>query len=78
MRNTSHTLFLILFFLLSNRLVSQQVFHDAGMWNTLSFKHKINKKTALLFSEEFRLKENYSQINLMYSEIGIEYSFTKK
>ena len=78
MRNTSHTLFLILFFLLSNRLVSQKVFHDAGMWNTLSFKHKINKKTALLFSEEFRLKENYSQINLMYSEIGIEYSFTKK
>lgn len=64
------------FFCTSNSY-SQKVLNDAGMWNTLSFKHKINKKFALLFTEEFRLKENFTQVNLTYSELGIEYSYNK-
>jgi hypothetical protein len=56
----------------------QKVFQDAGMWNTLSFKYKITKKIALVASEEFRLKENYSQVNLLFTELGIEYAFSKK
>ena len=56
----------------------QKVFKDAGMWNTLSFKHKFNKKFALLITEEFRLKENYSQVNLTYTEVGIEYTYNKQ
>ena len=47
------------------------------MWNTLSFKHKINKKFAFLITEEFRLKENYSQVNLTYTELGLEYAYSK-
>lgn len=58
-------------------LRAQKVFKDAGMWNTLSFKHKLNKKIALLLTEEFRLKENYSQVNLTYTELGVEYTLNK-
>jgi long-subunit fatty acid transport protein len=47
------------------------------MWNTVSFKHKFNKKFALLLTQEFRLKENYSQINVTYTELGLEYSYKK-
>lgn len=55
----------------------QKVFKDAGMWNTLSFKHKFNKKFTLLITEEFRLKENYTQVNLTYTELGVEYTYNK-
>ncbi len=65
-----------MFFYASNAY-SQKVFKDAGMWNTLSFKHKINKKFDLLITEEFRLKENFSQVNLTYTELGLEYSYNK-
>lgn len=58
-------------------LCAQKVFKDAGMWNTLSFKHKLNKKFALFLTEEFRLKENYSQVNLTYTELGVEYTLNK-
>lgn len=57
---------------------SQKVVKDAGMWNTLSFKHKFNKKFALLITEEFRLKENYTQVNLTYTELGVEYTYNKQ
>lgn len=64
-------------FLGSLNCFSQKVFNDAGMWNTFSLKHKLNKKIALLFTEEFRLKENYTQVNLTYTELGVEYSYNK-
>lgn len=56
---------------------AQKVVSDAGMWNTLSVKHKLNKKFAIILTEEFRLKENYSQVNLTYTEIALEYSYKK-
>ena len=67
----------VIFILITLTSQSQKVFKDAGMWNTLSFKHKINKKLALLFTEEFRLKENFTQVNLTYSEFGLEYTYNK-
>ena len=68
---------IILFFVNSFCLFGQKVFKDAGMWNTFSFKHKFNKKFSLLLTEEFRLKENFTQINLTYTELGLEYSYKK-
>ncbi len=71
----------LLFFITSSAILicsyagfSQKLIKDAGMWNTISFKHKFNKKFALLLTQEFRLKENYSQINVTYTELGLEYS----
>lgn len=72
-----YKIIIILIFINSFSLFGQKVFRDAGMWNTLSFKHKINKKFALLITEEFRLKENYSQVNLTYTELGVEYTYNK-
>jgi len=72
-----YKIIVIIIFLNSFNLFGQKVFKDAGMWNTLSFKHKINKKFELLITEEFRLKENYTQVNLTYTDLGLEYSYNK-
>lgn len=69
-------IFIYLFFIPFKQL-AQKVVSDAGMWNTLSVKHKLNKKFALILTEEFRLKENYSQVNLTYTEMALEYSYKK-
>jgi hypothetical protein len=50
---------------------------DAGMWNTLTIQHQLNKKINLVIDQEFRLKENYQRINLFYTNIGIDYKATK-
>ena len=66
--------FFLCFFIRGNYYAQSEVFSDAGMWNTLNLKHKLNKKLSFFLTEEFRLKENYSQINLTYTDIGLEYS----
>ncbi|MBI3521334.1 MAG: DUF2490 domain-containing protein [Bacteroidetes bacterium] len=51
-----------------------KVFRDAGMWNTLNVKKKLNKQWSVLLTQELRLKENYSELNLTYTDVGVEYS----
>lgn len=67
-------IFIVFYTTISN---AQKVLKDAGMWNTLGFTHKFNKRFALLITEEFRLKENFSQVNLTYTEVGFEYTLNK-
>jgi len=52
-------------------------YSDAGMWNTFSLDYAINKKVSVLFAEELRIKENYSRLNLFYTNIGVEYTLNK-
>lgn len=47
---------------------------DAGMWSTLSIDYALNKRWAILFCEELRLRENYSRLNLLYTNIGMEFN----
>ena len=53
------------------------MYSDAGSWNTFSISYAFNKKLALLFTEELRLKENYSRLNLFYTNVGVEYTSTR-
>lgn len=50
---------------------------DAGNWNTLNFTYKLNSKWGLLFTQEFRLRENYSRLNLFYTNFGVNYAINK-
>lgn len=50
---------------------------DAGSWNTLNLDYAISKKLAVVFTQEVRIKENYSRLNLFYSELGLEYAINK-
>jgi len=48
-----------------------QLNNDAGMWNTFSISHELKKNVNLNIDQEFRLRENYSRVNLFYTNIGI-------
>lgn len=50
---------------------------DAGSWNTLNINFDLSKKLSLGLTQEFRLKENYSRLNLFYTELGMEYKLNK-
>lgn len=49
-------------------------YSDAGLWSTVSLDYALNKRWAIVFAEEFRMRENYSRVNLFYTNLGIEYT----
>ena len=54
-----------------------QDYSDAGSWNTLNIDKSINKHFTALFTEECRFRENFSRLNLFYTNLGIEYAAAK-
>jgi Protein of unknown function (DUF2490) len=53
------------------------VYPDFGIWNTLNVTYKLNNKWGLLFTQEWRLRENASRLNLFYTNIGANYNLGK-
>lgn len=76
--STRHIILLsCLFLIVSFKAKSQQlVYPDAGSWNTFNIEYKFTKKISGLFTEEMRFKENFSRLNLFYTNLGIEYKFS--
>ena len=73
--------FIILFigwscFSYCNEVKAQTSYPDAGSWNTLNIEYKINKRITGLFTEELRFKENFTRLNLFYTNLGIEYKIS--
>ena len=56
-----------------NKNSNSQTYPDAGMWTTFSLEYPINQKFSLTLDEEFRLKENLTQVNLFYTNLGATY-----
>jgi hypothetical protein len=55
-------------------------YDDAGLWTTLNIEKKLKNNFRIFLTEEFRLRENFSEINLFYTEVGVgckPYSFLK-
>jgi hypothetical protein len=64
--------FLLLFIFSSGIIVPAAAqYDDAGLWTTLNLEKKLNSRFHLFLTEEFRLRENFSQINLFYTDVGI-------
>ncbi len=70
MRKLTLSLIVSLFFAAT---AFSQVTNDAGLWCTFSIEKKINKKFSYFFVEEFRQRENFTRINLFYTQPGITY-----
>jgi hypothetical protein len=65
-------IYILFSFLFLSTLVSGQVTNDAGLWTTFNVDKKLNNKFSIFLTEEFRLKENFTTINLFYTDIGVE------
>ena len=77
--NRLYIIFIATFFSLivfKNNVSGQVVYPDAGSWNTFNIEFKFNKKLTGLFTEECRFKENFSRLNLFYTNLGIEYKIS--
>ena len=61
--------------LIARFAVAQQT--DAGLWTNFTIEKEITKKWSLYVEQEVRLKENYSQLDRLYTEIGGSYKPAK-
>lgn len=50
-----------------------QATEDAGLWCTFNLEKNINQKFTLFLTEEYRVRENFSQTNLFYTDLGLSY-----
>ncbi len=65
----------VLFLFISFGIVKHtfaQSTNDAGLWTTFNVNKKIKKNLGVFLTEEYRLRENFSQTNLFYTDLGIE------
>lgn len=62
---------LVLFTLFFSRISFSQPVSDAGMWNTFSFEKQFTSKFSVVMDQELRLKENFTMLNLLYTNFGI-------
>lgn len=50
-----------------------QATNDAGLWCTFNLEKNVNQKFGLFLTEEYRVRENFSQTNLFYTDLGFFY-----
>lgn len=67
----------IIFFTIISMGVFAQSTSDAGLWSTFTIQKDLTKKFTLAIDQECRLKENYSRVNLFYTNIGLSYKIRK-
>ncbi|TAL58782.1 MAG: DUF2490 domain-containing protein [Bacteroidetes bacterium] len=63
--------------LLSTVYSHSQDYPDAGSWNTFNLEYSLHAKFTGLFTQECRIRENFSRLNLFYTNLGIEYKVAK-
>lgn len=45
--------------------------NDAGLWTTLNIQKDLKKSVSVFLTEECRLRENFSRLNLFYTDLGV-------
>lgn len=45
--------------------------NDAGLWTTFNIQKDLKKNVSVFLTEEFRLRENFSRLNLFYTDLGV-------
>ncbi|HBF88526.1 MAG TPA: hypothetical protein DDX39_07785 [Bacteroidales bacterium] len=69
--------FYITLVLLLSIVSSYSQVNDAGLWTNLFIEKKITPDFSIVFSEEFRLNENITELGSISSEIGVDYKINK-
>jgi hypothetical protein len=69
--NVIKSILIIVCLVFVNEFVKSQ--SNVGMWNTFSLEKEFSKKFSVGIDEELRLKDNFSHINLFYTNLGMSY-----
>ena len=59
----------VFIFLITNGF--SQATSDAGLWATFNLEKKLKRNFSVFVTEEFRLRENFTRLNLFYTDLGI-------
>jgi hypothetical protein len=51
---------------------------DACLWMTANLEKKLTRSFSAVFKEEVRLNENITEVGTVFSDIGLEYSLSKR
>ncbi len=70
---TKHYLTLLIVIGVSTPIFAQPS-KDAGAWLTFNIDYEFKPKLTLLVTQELRLRENISTLNLTYTDVGIQYN----
>ena len=70
-------LLLFLFLIVCSAIAFTQKQPDAGLWSTFTLQKNMTKKLVAGFDQEMRLRENYSRLNLFYTNPFITYKLKK-
>ncbi len=68
---------LMVILLLANEKSQAQI-DDIGLWVGTSFEKKITRKILASFTEQLRLNHDISTVDVLISDIAMEYSLSKK
>ncbi|MEI6748626.1 MAG: DUF2490 domain-containing protein [Bacteroidota bacterium] len=68
--------FVLVICLISGTVLRAQV-NDAGLWTSISVETKVVKKVTAVFSQEFRLDEDVTELGTYFTEAGIGYKINK-
>ena len=52
--------------------------NDAALWTSVNIEKKINNRLTANLSQEFRFKENISELGTAFTEIGVEHKIIKR
>jgi hypothetical protein len=69
--------FFLLLFCLSACYCNAQV-NDAGLWTSINIEKKIAKGFTASLSQEFRFRENISELGTAFTEAGVEHKIIKR
>lgn len=50
---------------------------DAGLWSSISLQHKFTQRLSAGISEQLRLYQNISAVDQFFTDVSLEYGFTK-
>jgi len=72
------TLLVITCLFSQNNYGQDEDLNDWESWNSIGIKYKLNKKWSFELEQDLRLKENISEIDKYFTQLGVNYNITKK
>ena len=69
--------FLVFLLILVGNSLCAQV-NDAQLWLSVNLEKKITPALAILFTQELRLNENMTETGTIFSDLGLNYRFSKR
>ena len=48
---------------------------DAGLWSSVTIKHKVTRRMSVSLSEQIRMHQNVSEVEQFFTDAGVDYEF---